>query len=73
MAISMSSPFPLLAFLLIAALWLVPILIVALSGRTRDSEKLGWVLACTFFPIIAPLLYLAIGPARREVRLIPGK
>lgn len=50
---------------LIAFIWILPILIIALSNRTSGSEKLAWILAVIFISWFAWIFYMLLAPLKR--------
>lgn len=57
---------PLLMFLVMGAIWLLPIVLIAKSQRTQGNEKLIWILACIFVSWFAWVLYLLIAPVNNN-------
>lgn len=43
-------------------IWLLPILIIALSDRTTGAEKLAWILAIVFLSWFAWIFYFLLAP-----------
>lgn len=52
----------LLYMLLMVALWWAPVVLIALSDRTRGLEKLAWIGLVVFFSWFSWILYLLIAP-----------
>lgn len=52
----------LLAILVILGLYLLPILIIAFSDRTKGLEKLLWLVAVIFISWFAWILYAVFAP-----------
>ena len=55
--------------LLLAAaglLWLLPIIVIARSGRTTGGEKLAWILAVLFVSWFAWVFYLLLAPIKSK-------
>jgi hypothetical protein len=48
--------------------WLLPMLGIIISGKTRGSEKLGWVLAVLFVSWFAWVFYLIFAPVQDRDR-----
>lgn len=59
------SIFLLLGGLLWLVIWLLPIVLIAMSGRTGGKEKLAWVLAVVFISWFAWVFYLLLAPLQR--------
>ncbi len=57
-----SSLFVLIFFLM----WLIPIILVAISNRTQGGEKIAWVLLIIFVSWIAWIFYLLLAPLKRN-------
>jgi hypothetical protein len=57
-----SSLFVLMFFLM----WLIPIILVAISNRTQGGEKIAWVLLIIFVSWIAWIFYLLLAPLKRN-------
>lgn len=56
----------LLLFLgLVAFLYILPILIIAMSNRTSGGEKLAWILAVIFISWFAWIFYMLLAPLKR--------
>lgn len=56
-----------LVFLLIIGFgWLLPILAILFSSRTRGSEKLAWILAVIFISWFAWIFYLLLAPIKKR-------
>jgi hypothetical protein len=58
------SPFIILG--MIAFIWVLPILSIASSRRTRGSEKLAWILAVIFVSWFAWIFYLLLAPIKKR-------
>lgn len=61
----------LLAFFLViigAAIWLAPIVLIALSTRTSGKEKIAWILAVIFISWFAWIFYLLLAPLQQTSR-----
>lgn len=56
--------FTLVALAICAAIWLLPILLIAASDRTTGAEKLAWVLAVIFVSWFAWVFYLLLAPLK---------
>lgn len=50
---------------LVAFLWILPILIIAMSNRTSGGEKLAWILAVIFISWFAWIFYALLAPLKR--------
>ena len=48
--------------LLIALVWLLPVILILRSKKTNGAEKLVWVLLIFFFSWFSWLLYMLIAP-----------
>jgi hypothetical protein len=46
-------------------IWMLPILLIAVSSRTRGGEKLAWILAVVFVSWFAWVFYLLLAPLKR--------
>ncbi len=57
-----------LLFPFIFVVWIIPILIIALSSRTRGGEKIAWILLVIFVSWFAWIFYMLLAPlsARRQ-------
>jgi len=56
-----------LTFLIIIALvWLIPLISILFSGKTTGSEKLAWVLAVLFISWFAWIFYLLLAPVKKK-------
>ncbi len=51
---------------LLALLWLAPIILIALSERTSGFEKFFWIFLVLFFSWFSWILYLLIAPVSTE-------
>ena len=49
-------------------IWLLPILIIAVSDRTTAPEKLAWILAIIFLSWFAWIFYFLLAPIRAPER-----
>ncbi len=59
--------FGLLAFLICAAVWLLPIILIGVSDRTSGREKFAWILAVIFITWFAWIFYMLLAPiSKRE-------
>jgi hypothetical protein len=52
----------LMALLLAAFIWFLPILLILGSKKTNGAEKLLWILAVLFISWFAWILYLLLAP-----------
>ncbi|MFS8616986.1 MAG: hypothetical protein FWJ85_09185 [Solitalea sp.] len=50
----------------IAVLWGLPIIIIALSGKTTQREKLAWILAVIFISWFAWIFYALLAPIKKK-------
>jgi len=56
-----------LLFLAFCALvWLLPLIIIALSVKTSGREKMAWILAVLFISWGAFVFYLLLAPIRKD-------
>ena len=46
--------------------WLLPILLIAVSSRTGGKEKAAWILAVIFISWFAWIFYLLLAPLREK-------
>tara|TARA_R110000868_G_scaffold104089_2_gene286324 strand:+ start:3598 stop:3789 length:192 start_codon:yes stop_codon:yes gene_type:complete len=60
-----SNTFPLFFLLIIGLIWLIPLISISLSSKTRGSEKLAWVLAVLFISWFAWIFYLLLAPIKK--------
>ena len=61
----------LLTFVLVLvcfAIWLLPILFIGFSDRTRGGEKAAWILAVIFISWFAWVFYLLLAPLKSGPR-----
>lgn len=49
-----------------ALIWLLPLLIIILSSKTRGSEKLAWIFAMLFISWFAFILYILLAPIKNR-------
>ena len=54
----------LVMMLLYAVIWLLPIILIATSDRTRGGEKIAWILAIIFVSWLAWIFYLLLAPLK---------
>lgn len=47
-------------------IWLLPILIIALSDKTTGAEKLAWILAIIFLSWFAWIFYFLLAPIKEK-------
>ncbi len=55
-----------LFFLVCAAIWFIPLLLIAVSDRTGGKEKVAWLLAVVFITWFAWVFYLLLAPLKRD-------
>lgn len=48
-------------------LWLIPILHIGLSNKTRGAEKLAWLLAVVFISWFAWVFFMLLAPLKEKV------
>jgi hypothetical protein len=56
------------AIIVCAAIWLLPIVLIALSDRTSGGEKAAWILAVIFVTWFAWVFYLLLAPIKPRER-----
>ena len=56
----------LVAVLVCVAIWLLPIILIGSSDRTRGKEKVAWILAVIFISWFAWVFYLLLAPLKRR-------
>ena len=49
-------------------IWLLPILLIAVSDRTGGKEKVAWILAVVFISGFAWIFYILLAPLREKDR-----
>lgn len=49
-------------FIIGAIFWLIPLLVIAVSSRTRGGEKAAWLLAVIFISWFAWIFYFLLAP-----------
>ena len=47
-------------------IWLLPIVLIAVSDRTDGKEKLAWILAVIFISWFAWIFYLLLAPLNKD-------
>ena len=52
------------AFIICAAVWLLPIILIAASDKTSGREKVAWILAVIFISWFAWVFYLLLAPIK---------
>lgn len=50
----------------IAFVWLLPIIMIASSGKTTGAEKIAWLLAVLFVSWFAWIFYLLLAPIKKK-------
>lgn len=60
--------FTFLLFLVCAAIWLLPIILITGSDRTSGAEKLAWILAVIFITWFAWIFYMLLAPLKPRDR-----
>ena len=61
-------PFKLMALVIgmfLCVFWVWMLVDAITNSGLSDGEKIGWVLAIIFLPVIGPLLYFFIGRSKR--------
>lgn len=56
----------LIVLAVVAFFWLLPIIIIACSGKTTRSEKLAWILAVVFVSWFAWIFYILLAPIKKK-------
>ncbi|MCW8876268.1 MAG: hypothetical protein OQJ89_00920 [Kangiellaceae bacterium] len=56
--------FTMVAVFICFVIWLLPILLIAVSSRTHGKEKAAWILAVIFISWFAWVFYLLLAPLR---------
>jgi len=51
-----------IVFFVSAIFWLIPVLVIAVSDRTRGGEKAAWILAVIFISWFAWIFYFLLAP-----------
>ena len=64
----MESIFMLLGALVCLVVWLIPLVLIAISDRTSGKEKLAWLLAVVFVTWVAWVFYLLLAPLKSRNR-----
>lgn len=65
------SLFALMGVLLCMAIWLLPIVLIAISSRTSGKEKFAWIMAVIFISWFAWVFYLLLAPLKPVRRTYP--
>jgi len=55
----------LLGVLICIAVWMLPIVFIAMSDRTTGKEKAAWILAVIFITWFAWVFYLLLAPLKQ--------
>ena len=61
----LGSIFTFFFMILLAFIWLIPIILIAGSNRTDGKEKLAWILAVIFISWFAWVFYLLLAPLKK--------
>jgi hypothetical protein len=56
----------LIVLVVMAFLWLLPILIIISSSKTTGNEKIAWVLAVIFISWFAWIFYILLAPIKKK-------
>ncbi|MBV1907572.1 MAG: hypothetical protein KUG75_15985 [Pseudomonadales bacterium] len=56
----------LIAILIGAVIWLLPIIFIMASSRTGGKEKFAWILAVIFITWFAWIFYLLLAPLNKQ-------
>lgn len=46
--------------------WIIPIIAISMSDKTKGGEKLAWILAVIFVSWFAWIFYLLLAPLKSE-------
>lgn len=57
---------PLLFLFFFILIWVLPVISIAFSNRTRGKEKLAWILAVIFISWFAWIFYLLLAPISKK-------
>jgi len=60
--------FGLFIMMLCFAIWILPILLIAVSDKTSGKEKFAWILATIFITWFAWVFYLLLAPIKEPER-----
>jgi hypothetical protein len=58
--------FDILILVVMAFVWLLPIIIIISSSKTSGSEKIAWVLAVIFISWFAWIFYMLLAPIKKK-------
>lgn len=61
----LGSLFALIGILFCIVIWLLPIVLIALSDKTDGKEKVAWILAVIFITWFAWVFYLLLAPLKQ--------
>jgi hypothetical protein len=61
----LGSLFALIGILFCIVIWLLPIVLIALSDKTDGKEKVAWILAVIFISWFAWVFYLLLAPLKQ--------
>ena len=64
----MEGLFMFMGVIVCAAIWLIPVVLIAVSDRTSGKEKAAWLLAVIFVTWFAWVFYLLLAPLKRNDR-----
>jgi len=56
----------LILLIIIAIVWLIPLISIISSKRTSGSEKVAWILAVFFISWFAWIFYLLLAPIKKK-------
>lgn len=56
--------FSFLMMLVIGFIWIIPLIAIMVSDRTRGGEKFAWILAVIFVSWFAWIFYLLLAPLK---------
>ncbi|HFC30093.1 MAG TPA: hypothetical protein ENJ44_03510 [Oceanospirillales bacterium] len=59
----MEMPFILLV---VALIWVLPIILITMSTRTHGGEKVAWILAIMFISWLAWIFYILLAPIKPD-------
>jgi hypothetical protein len=58
--------FDILLLVVMAFVWLLPIIIIISSSKTTGNEKIAWVLAVIFISWFAWIFYMLLAPIKKK-------
>ncbi|WP_420820544.1 hypothetical protein [Saliniradius amylolyticus] len=51
---------------ILLVIWLVPVIMIGISDRTRGNEKIAWILLVIFVSWFAWVFYLLLAPLKTD-------